>query len=210
MTPHTSISLESAPVGYRLVVRHERLDDYRRNRNFDRTSEPSGGMSQSDTRAYSFQHHDASSEHYDLRLEHDGVLLSWAVAKGPSTDPRDKRLAIRTEDHPLDYVDFEGTIPADQYGGGSVIVWDTGTWENFTEDAGRPVSVDDALDGGHLSFRVEGQKLQGGYTLQRFRPEEDHWLLIKRRDDGADARRNPTSTEPRSVVSGRTVQELDR
>jgi DNA ligase D-like protein (predicted 3'-phosphoesterase) len=188
----------------------DRLDDYRRKRDVRRTGEPRGaGPSAGDGRRYAFQHHEASTEHYDLRLEHDGVLLSWAVAKGPSTDPRERRLAIRTEDHPVDYVDFEGTIPADEYGGGAVIVWDRGTWENLTEDDdGRPVAVDAALEQGHLSFLVAGEKLRGGYTLQRFRPRQDQWLLIKHRDGGADARRNPTSTEPASVLSGRTVRDV--
>lgn len=188
----------------------DRLDDYRRKRDFRRTGEPRGGdRPAGDGRRYSFQHHDATTEHYDLRLEHDGVLLSWAVTKGPSTDPRERRLAVRTEDHPLDYVDFEGTIPADEYGGGAVIVWDQGTWENVTEDDdGRPLPVDQALEQGHVSFLVDGQKLHGGFTLQRFRPRQDQWLLIKHKDEGADARRNPTSTEPASVVSGRTVGEV--
>ncbi|MEZ5237591.1 MAG: DNA polymerase ligase N-terminal domain-containing protein [Microthrixaceae bacterium] len=191
----------------------ERLDAYRNKRDFDRTAEPAGGAEAAPERdeesaaRYSFQHHDASSEHWDLRLEHDGVLLSWAVTKGPSTDPRDKRLAIRTEDHPVDYLDFEGTIPQQEYGGGSVVVWDLGTWENLTEDGGEPVPVDEALDQGHLSFRLDGEKLTGAWTLQRFR-DEDQWLLIKQRGEGADARRKPTSTEPESVVSGRTVAEV--
>lgn len=187
------------------------LDRYRGRRAFGRTREPEGvEVPPSDgPPRYAFQHHDASSEHYDLRLEAEGVLLSWAVPKGPSTDPRQKRLAVRTEDHPVDYLDFEGTIPADEYGGGAVIVWDIGTWENLTtDDDDEPVAVADAVDGGHLTFRIEGQKLSGGWTLQRFRPDEDQWLLIKAADDGADARRNPTSTEPESVLSGVTVAEV--
>ncbi len=116
-----------------------RLDRYRAKRDFARTDEPAGvEVPPSDgPPRYAFQHHDASSDHYDLRLESDGVLLSWAVPKGPSTDPREKRLAVHTEDHPVDYLDFEGTIPSGEYGGGSVIVWDVGTWENLTTDDGR-------------------------------------------------------------------------
>lgn len=155
-------------------------------------------------------HHLASSEHYDLRLEIDGVLVSWAVPKGPSTDPREKRLAVRTDDHPIDYLEFEGTIPDDEYGGGSVIVWDIGTWQNHTtaDDRERVVFADEAVRSGHLSFWVEGDKLAGGYTLQRFHEEDDDWLLTKRDDDHADSRRRPTSTEPESVLSGRTVDEV--
>lgn len=190
----------------------ERLSEYRAKRDFDRTDEPSGTTdvpSGDGPPRFVIQHHDASSEHYDVRLEADGVLVSWAVPKGPSTDPRDKRLAVRTEDHPLDYIDFEGTIPAGEYGGGAVIVWDVGTWEHLTtDDDDQPVSVADALTNGHLSFRVAGEKLAGGYTLQRFRPEQDQWLLVKHADDEADARRRPTSTRPESVLSGYTVQQV--
>lgn len=192
----------------------ERLRRYRDKRDPEKTSEPMDEVGDDapeglDRPVFVVQHHAASSEHYDLRLEHDGVLLSWAVPKGPSTDPHEKRLAVRVEDHPLGYADFEGTIPEEEYGGGSVIVWDLGTWTNTTtDDDGEPVDVADALDDGHLSFRVDAQKLGGGYTLQQFRPEEDQWLLIKRDDDAADARRNPTSTEPESVRSGHTVTEI--
>lgn len=190
----------------------ERLDEYRAKRDFDRTDEPSGTVEVppgDGPPRFVIQHHQASSEHYDFRLEDDGVLLSWAVPKGPSTDPSDKRLAVRTEDHPLDYIDFEGTIPAGEYGGGAVIVWDVGTWEHLTtDDDGRPMSVADAVDRGHVSFTISGQKLAGGYTLQRFRPATDQWLLIKRDNDDADARRRPTSTQPESVLSGYTVEEV--
>ena len=190
----------------------ERLDEYRAKRDFDRTAEPSGSTEMPSSEGpprFVIQHHDASREHYDFRLEADGVLLSWAVPKGPSTDPRDKRLAVRTEDHPVDYIDFEGTIPSGEYGGGAVIVWDVGTWEHVTtDDDGEPIAVSEALDGGHVSFRISGQKLRGGYTLQRFRPEHDQWLLVKQVDDDADARRRPTSTQPESVLSGYTVEQV--
>ena len=192
----------------------ERLRRYRAKRDAGSTSEPMDDVGEDapeglDRPIFVIQHHAASNEHYDLRLEHDGVLLSWAVPKGPSTDPDEKRLAVRVEDHPLGYADFEGTIPEDEYGGGSVIVWDLGTWTNTTtDDDDNPVDVDDALDDGHLSIRVDAEKLGGGYVLQRFRPDEDQWLLIKRGDDAADARRNPTSTQPESVRSGHTVDEI--
>ncbi len=149
------------------------------------------------------QQHDASTLHYDFRLEVDGVLRSWAVPKGPSTDPREKRLAVEVDDHQLDYADFEGEIESG-YGAGRVIVWDRGTYEAIT--AG---DVSDALKNGHLSFWLEGHKLRGGWTLQRTRDaEKPQWLLIKRDDEGADARRNPISTQPESVISGRTVDEV--
>ena len=148
--------------------------------------------------------HDASSLHYDFRLEVDGVLKSWAVPKGPSTDPRAKRLAVEVEDHQLSYGAFEGVI-AEGYGKGTVLVWDRGTYRNL-DDA---VSMADALDAGHARFWLDGEKLTGGWTLQRTRGgEKPQWLLIKRRDDGADARRNPESTQPESVKTGRTIDEV--
>ncbi|MDO8107855.1 DNA polymerase ligase N-terminal domain-containing protein [Isoptericola sp. b441] len=184
----------------------DRLEPYRAKRDPDRSGEPRGSSRGSSGSRYAIQHHAASSDHYDLRLEHDGVLLSWAVPKGPSTDPREKRLATRTEDHPVDYADFEGRIPEGEYGAGEVIVWDAGTWRSTTQDDDGAVSVDEALGRGHLSFEVSGRKLTGGYTLQHLRG--DDWLLIKKGDDGSDARRNPTSTEPESVQSGLTVQDM--
>lgn len=153
--------------------------------------------------------HDASTLHYDFRIEVDDVLKSWAVPKGPSTDPSEKRLALPTEDHPVDYVDFEGVIPKDEYGGGTVLVWDTGTYENITEtdDGVQPMS--DALAAGHVLIRLSGQKLVGGYALQRMATDDDaRWLLIKMEDQDADARRNPVSTEPNSVLSGRDLDEI--
>lgn len=199
---------------------NEQLSRYRERRDFGRSPEPSadGDATGAGERRFVIQQHAASSEHWDFRLEHRGVLLSWAVPKGPSTDPRDKRLAVRTEDHPLDYADFEGTIPEGEYGAGSVIVWDRGTWRPRSTDDDDDgdgegddpdARTDEMLDDGHLVFEVAGEKLRGGYVLQRFRPDDDQWLLIKRDDDEADARRNPTSTQPESVVSGRTVDDVD-
>ena len=149
------------------------------------------------------QQHAASTLHFDFRLEVDGVLKSWAVPKGPSTDPREKRLAVEVEDHSLGYRDYEGRI-GEGYGAGRVIVWDAGTWRPLTD--GPP---GEALANGHLSFWIEGSKLRGGWTLQRTRGgAKPQWLLIKRRDEGADARRNPVSTQPESVLSGRTIDDL--
>ena len=155
------------------------------------------------------QKHQATALHYDFRLEVGGVLKSWAVPKGPSTDPRDKRLAVPTEDHPLDYIGFEGVIPKGEYGGGSVIVWDTGTYRNISTSKGTPISMDIALERGHVGVWLEGHKLLGGYALTRVaRGRDERWLLVKMRDEAADARRNPVSTQPESVLSGRTVEEL--
>jgi len=149
------------------------------------------------------QQHAARSLHYDLRLEVGGVLKSWAVPKGLSTDPREKRLAVQVEDHTLGYADFEGEIGSG-YGAGRVIVWDRGTWESLTEGG-----IEQAIERGHLSFWLEGEKLRGGSTLQRTSGgAKPQWLVIKRRDEGADARRNPVATQRKSVISGRTVDEV--
>jgi DNA ligase D-like protein (predicted 3'-phosphoesterase) len=151
------------------------------------------------------QKHAATTLHYDFRLEVDGVLRSWAVPKGPSTDPRAKRLAVEVEDHSLEYGDFEGVIGRRSYGAGAVIVWDAGTYRNLDEEH----SMAEGLEAGHAKFWLEGQKLQGGWTLQRTGDgEKPQWLLIKRRDEGADARRDPARTQPESVKSGRTIEQV--
>jgi DNA ligase D-like protein (predicted 3'-phosphoesterase) len=187
------------------------MSRYRAKRDFGRSPEPEGGRGKSNGKRPIFviQEHDASTLHYDFRLEIDGVLKSWAVPKGPSTDPREKRLAAPTEDHPMDYADFEGVIPEGEYGAGTVLVWDTGPYENISEKDGEAITAAEALGKGHLSVRLFGKKLQGGYTLVRMGDDEDaDWLLIKMRDDDADARRNPVSTEPKSVLSGRTLAQI--
>jgi DNA ligase D-like protein (predicted 3'-phosphoesterase) len=187
------------------------LKEYREKRDFRRTKEPSGGeKTASDKPVFVIQKHDASNLHYDFRLEVDGVLKSWAVPKGPSTDPSVKRLAMPTEDHPLEYADFEGVIPEDEYGGGTVMVWDTGPYRNLrAEKDEEKLSMAESLDDGKVEVWLEGEKLRGGYALIRTGKGDDaRWLLIKMDDDEADARRNPTSTEPKSVLSGRTLDEI--
>jgi DNA ligase D-like protein (predicted 3'-phosphoesterase) len=153
--------------------------------------------------AFVIQKHDATTLHYDFRLEVGGVMRSWAVPKGPSTDPRDKRLAMEVEDHPMSWNDFEGVI-ARGYGKGTVIVWDRGTYRNLDD-----VPMAEALGRGHASFWLDGDKLRGGWSLRRTHEgAKPRWLLIKKRDDEADARRNPVSTQPESVVSGRTIEQV--
>ena len=184
------------------------LEEYKRKRNFKKTSEPppSRVIAEREKHTYLIQKHDATRLHYDFRLELDGVLLSWAVTKGPSLNPADKRLAVRTEDHPLSYGTFEGTIPKGQYGGGTVMLWDKGTWE----PKGDPRA---ALKKGHLSFIVHGQRLKGGWDLIRMRGDSkrENWLLIKEKD--AQARQNGSRQaflEDRSVsvASGRSMDEI--
>lgn len=188
-----------------------KLELYLAKRDFSKTPEPDGTEARTGERpVFVIQEHDASTHHYDFRLEIDGVLVSWAVPKGPSTDPRDKRLAVRTEDHPLDYRDFEGVIPEDEYGGGTVIVWDAGPYRNLMADKDEPLGMSESLERGHVEVWLEGEKLTGGYVLihARLGGDEDNWLLKKIDDEAADARRNPVSTEPQSVLSGRTVREM--
>ena len=183
----------------------DKLKRYQAKRDFEKTPEPKGGRRRRRPKQPIFviQKHRASTLHYDFRLEVDGVLKSWAVPKGPSTDPREKRLAVEVEDHPLDYADFEGGIGEGNYGAGAVIVWDTGPYTSEEPMEG-------ALEHGHVNVDLHGHKLHGGYLLQRTRKvgDQQQWLLIKRRGEGADARRNPVSTEPASVLSGRTVEEV--
>ncbi|GAA3743345.1 DNA polymerase ligase N-terminal domain-containing protein [Salinactinospora qingdaonensis] len=156
------------------------------------------------------QRHAASTDHYDFRLEVEGTLKSWSVPKGPSIDPAQKRLALPTEDHALDYADFEGTIPNGDYGAGTVLIWDRGTYTNTTVEQGHEVSMSHGLHQGHVSFRLHGDKLDGGYALNRIRRGSDEaWLLVKERDEAADAGDEPT-TRPESVRTGRDIDEVAR
>jgi DNA ligase D-like protein (predicted 3'-phosphoesterase) len=194
------------------------LDEYERKRDFAKTSEPSGkrgkdakGKAKRHHPRFTIQKHAATSLHYDFRLEVGGVLASWAVPKGPSLDPRDKRLAMRTEDHPLDYLTFEGVIPKGEYGGGPVIVWDRGVYQNISHTrSGRELTMEDALEKGDVKVFLLGEKVRGPYALVRTSDpgEREQWLLIKKKGEGADARRRPTSSRPESVLSGRTIEEV--
>jgi DNA ligase D-like protein (predicted 3'-phosphoesterase) len=182
------------------------LGRYRAMRDLGTSGEPRGSRARTTTGRpprFVIHKHAASSLHYDLRLEAGGVLKSWAVPKGPSTDPRERRLAVEVEDHPLEYAGFEGVIEGG-YGAGAVIVWDAGTYRTLTDGP-----VEAAVAAGHLSVWLDGRKLRGGWTLQRTRGgQKPHWLLIKRRDEMADVRRRPLRSEPASVLSGRTIEEL--
>jgi DNA ligase D-like protein (predicted 3'-phosphoesterase) len=192
------------------MAKKEATRDYRNKRDFRRTSEPSGRASSShDEPLFVIHKHDARRLHYDFRLEVDGVLKSWAVPKGPSTDPREKRLAVAVDDHPLDYAEFEGVIPEGEYGAGTVLIWDAGTYRSVGGESESPLSMSESIASGHVKVWLEGEKLRGGYALTRFKKgQEENWLLVKMDDGEADARRNPVSTQPESAASGRTLEEI--
>jgi DNA ligase D-like protein (predicted 3'-phosphoesterase) len=188
------------------------LSEYERKRHFETTPEPRAMMNNKhhSHNLFVIQKHDATALHYDLRLEISGLLKSWAVPKGPSLDPRDKRLAILTEDHPLAYADFEGIIPEGEYGAGSVIVWDHGTFKNLRESEEHPTSLEASFVEGKIEFSLTGHKLSGGFALIRgSKDARSQWFLIKLDDEHADARKNPVSSQPESVISGRTIEDLN-
>ncbi len=181
-----------------------KLAKYRAKRDFTVTPEPSGEQAEPHAGlSFVIQQHAARRLHYDFRLELDGVLLSWAVPKGPSLSPGDKRLAVRVEDHPLDYADFEGVIPGGEYGGGTVVVWDRGTWLPEGD-------AHEALRKGRLTFALAGEKLRGTWHLIRTKPQgkQDSWLLFKGKDDAASTTIDVVVDKPQSVVSGRTLDEV--
>ena len=188
------------------------LSDYRAKRNFAGTPEPAGTTAETvgEGDRWVIQQHAARRMHYDFRLEAGGVLISWAVPKGPSYDPAVKRLAVKVEDHPLDYREFEGIIPQGNYGAGSVIVWDEGTYRNLTERRSKALTVTEAVEAGHVSVWLEGHKLVGGWSLTRFGTGSTSWALVKRNDEHADAGRDVTRDEPLSVKTGRTVEQVSR
>jgi DNA ligase D-like protein (predicted 3'-phosphoesterase) len=186
------------------------LKTYQEKRQFGKTPEPSGGGRQaSETPLFVVQKHAARHLHYDFRLEVEGVLKSWAVPKGPSLNPKEKRLAVPTEDHPLEYADFEGVIPEGEYGAGTVMVWDFGTYRNITEKKGQAVPLAEAVPHGHVKVWLEGKKLRGGYALTRFKKSPDEaWLLVKADDEAADPSRDILEEETDSALTGRSLEEI--
>ena len=185
------------------------LAEYNRKRDFSRTREPAGSVPKASGKTLHFvvQKHAASHLHYDFRLELDGVMKSWAVPKGPSYDPKVRRLAMEVEDHPISYNTFEGTIPEGEYGGGTVMLWDRGTYE--AEDGGGVASLRRGYEKGDLKIVLHGKRLRGGWVLVRMnRPGRAQWLLIKHRDDTADAELDVTGEETTSVVTDRTMEEI--
>ncbi|HYA43739.1 MAG TPA: DNA polymerase ligase N-terminal domain-containing protein [Syntrophobacteraceae bacterium] len=186
------------------------LQSYQEKRRFQRTPEPQGKVEPTAAgNLYVVHKHAARRLHYDLRLEMEGVLKSWAVPKGPSLKPGEKRLAVHVEDHPIEYGSFEGTIPEGEYGAGTVMVWDRGSWE----PEGDP---HEGYAKGDLKFKLHGEKLKGSWVLARMKgkagEEGKNWLLIKKRDDAAipESGPEPVGTMDRSVASGRTMEEISK
>jgi bifunctional non-homologous end joining protein LigD len=182
------------------------LADYKAKRDFGKTPEPGPKRGKAKGNSFVIQKHAARRTHFDFRLEHDGVLKSWAVTKGPSLDPGQKRLAVMTEDHPLEYGGFEGVIPKGEYGGGPVMLWDEGTWEPI----GDP---EEGLAKGDLKFRLHGSRLKGDWVLVRMKKDRtggklENWLLIKKRDDYAGEGSEPTEDFDTSVKSGRSMDQI--
>ena len=183
------------------------LREYREKRTFGSTPEPLEGGSGGDEPLFVIQKHAASTLHYDLRLEAGGVLKSWAVPKGPSMDPRVRRLAVPTEDHPMSYAGFEGVIPEGQYGAGTVMVWDRGTLRSLKE--GDEADLERNLEEGHATVWLEGEKLRGGFALIKTgKDESSRWLLIKMRDDEARPGSDVVEEKPASVLTGRSLREI--
>lgn len=185
----------------------KKLSPYQKKRDFSKTPEPRDSRVHHEQKPhFVVQKHASRSTHYDFRLEDEGVLKSWAIPKGPSTDPHDKQLALETEDHPLDYAHFEGIIPPGNYGAGSVIIWDQGTFTNLKD-----IPFSRALKNGEATFTLHGKKLKGNYALIRTNYQgRKSWLLIKMKDDYARAGYSITHEQPKSVVSGKTIEELTK
>ncbi|MBK6264971.1 DNA ligase [Marivirga sp. S37H4] len=186
---------------------HPNLTEYNKKRDFKKSPEPKGGNSKPGSARFVIQKYDAQNLHFDFRLEIAGVLKSWVIPKGPFTNPADKRLAIPTEDHPIDYIDFEGVIPEGQYGAGTVMVWDNGTFKNLLEENEEEKSLEESYKDGKMEVWLEGKKISGGYTLIKTNMG-NNWLIIKKDDKEADARRKPAKTENESVKTGRSMKEI--
>ena len=186
----------------------EPLEEYVKKRDFSATPEPSGAVGESNPDPiFVIQKHDARNLHYDLRLESEGVLKSWAVPKGPSMDPKVKRLAVPTEDHPMAYADFEGVIPEGHYGAGTVLVWDSGTFQNTKGD---DVSFAENLNEGHATIYIKGSKLVGKFALIRTKRggKRPQWLFFKMKDEYAMSGSDITAEKPNSSKTGRSLSEV--
>ncbi|MFW6138867.1 MAG: DNA polymerase ligase N-terminal domain-containing protein [Spirochaetota bacterium] len=191
------------------MARRNSLKEYRKKRDFSRTTEPQGGsQGPSGKPIFLVQKHRARNLHYDFRLEVQGVLKSWAVPKGPSLNPKEKRLAIMTEDHPMEYADYEGVIPEGEYGAGTVILWDRGTYRDLKKQE-EGTGMEELVEAGRGTVWLEGEKLRGGFSLVRTRRGKgNQWLLIKKEDEHADSAGDILEDRPKSVLTGRTIEEV--
>jgi DNA ligase D-like protein (predicted 3'-phosphoesterase) len=185
------------------------LKEYKKKRKFNKTPEPKGEIKKSNKNLFVVQKHNASNLHYDFRIELNGVLKSWAVPKGPSLNPSQRRLAVETEDHPIDYAEFEGVIPEDEYGGGYVIVWDLDTFKNITKKDNKEISLNQAYDDGHITILLNGTRLKGEFALIKTK-REDQWLLIKKGDSEANRDINIIEEYQDSVLSNKTIDDLKK
>jgi bifunctional non-homologous end joining protein LigD len=211
-SPKRSSGRKSTPSGKPATAAEPKLSEYRRKRDFTRTEEPAGGASRTGKKlAFVIQKHAASHLHYDLRLELDGVMKSWAVPKGPSLDPSVKRLAMEVEDHPIEYNAFEGTIPKGEYGGGTVMLWDRGSYTYGGTDPEPLKGLRGGYAKGDFKFILQGKRLRGSWVLVRTRRGErgrSQWLLIKHRDEYAIPGSDVTAEYQTSVATGRTMEEI--
>ena len=179
------------------------LEEYKRKRRFNETPEPEGKLAKTPGNTFVIQKHRATRLHYDFRLEMEGVLRSWAIPKGPNFNPAEKRLAVETEDHPLDYGGFEGVIPKGNYGAGNVIIWDNGTYEMVD-----PETPEKGYKKGKLHFTLKGKKLRGEWVLVRGSREPKQWIFFKVRDKYATTDGDVTEDRPESVISGSLVEDV--
>lgn len=189
------------------------LKTYRKKRDFRNTPEPKGKSTgkRGKKSIFVIHKHAARQLHYDFRLQVGRALKSWAVPKGPSPNPADKRMAAEVEDHPLDYAKFEGVIPKGEYGAGTVMIWDKGTYRNVTKKNDKEVPITRALKSGHLAVDLDGEKIEGRYALSRIaNGKKPRWLLVKMKDAKANARRNPVKSDTKSAVSGRTMTQIEK
>jgi DNA ligase D-like protein (predicted 3'-phosphoesterase) len=189
------------------------LKTYRKKRDFRQTPEPKDRARNAHRKRPIFviHKHAARQTHYDFRLQVGRALKSWAVPKGPSLNPSEKRMAVEVEDHPLDYAKFEGVIPKGEYGAGTVMIWDAGIYRNVTQKSNKAVPITRALKNGHLAVDLHGKKIQGRYALSRIvKGKKPRWLLVKMKDAKADARRNPVKTETKSATSGRMMKQIEK
>jgi len=209
----TSTRARSGKTAKAAPASQAKLAEYRRKRDFSRTAEPEGGPARTARKpAFVIQKHAASHLHYDLRLEHDGVMKSWAVPKGPSLDPSVKRLAMQVEDHPIEYNEFEGTIPKGEYGGGTVMLWDRGTYSYGGSNPDPDEGIRQGLQKGDFKFVLNGKRLRGSWALVRMKrrdqPGKPQWLLIKHQDEYAAPGSDVGAQYQTSVSTDRTMEEI--